>query len=202
MSTDRRFVSRAGEKLDAALDAWEDVLPSLEGIVAADLGANVGGFTDCLLTRGAKKVYAIDTGYGVLDWSLRNDDRVVVMERTNALHAELPEPVDLVVVDVAWTPQRYILPAAWRMVRDPMWCPIVSLIKPQYEATESELGGRGKGRRGVLTDEQLPAVLERIRADVRSVCGRIVREIDSPIRGSRGNAEFLWLILHAEDSKE
>ena len=107
------FVSRAGQKLDHALT---DVRRRRHRPVCADLGSNTGGFVDCLLRRGAAKVYAIDTGYGVLDWKLRKDPRVVVMERTNAMHAELPEPVSLVTIDVAWTQQRHILPAARRMV--------------------------------------------------------------------------------------
>ena len=85
-------------------------------MVCADLGSNTGGFVDCLLRRGAIKVYSIDTGYGVLDWKLRKDPRVVVMERTNAMHAELPEKVALITIDVAWTKQRNILPAARRML--------------------------------------------------------------------------------------
>src|SRR5690242_644761 len=102
-----RFVSRAGEKLDHALTTFK---VDVKGWVCADFGANAGGFTDCLLSRCAAKVYAIDTGYGALEWKLRTDPRVVVMERTNAMHVELPEQVDLVTIDVAWTKQRLILP--------------------------------------------------------------------------------------------
>src|SRR3954453_6397647 len=97
------FVSRGGLKLDHAIDAFGIVV---RGRVCADLGSNSGGFTDCLLQHGAVKVFAIDTGYGNLDWKLRNDPRVVVMERTNAIHVRLPEPVDLVTIDVAWTKQK------------------------------------------------------------------------------------------------
>src|SRR6476660_6909523 len=109
-----QFVSRAGIKLDYALTHFGI---DVTGCTCADLGSNTGGFVDCLLQRGAAKVYAIDTGYGALDWKLRKDARVIVMERTNAMHAELPEPVNLVTIDVAWTRQRHILPAARRMVR-------------------------------------------------------------------------------------
>src|SRR5881394_1628680 len=107
------FVSRAGQKLDHALTHFQ---LDVTGKVCADLGSNTGGFVDCLLRRGAAKVYAIDTGYGALDWKLRRDPRVVAMERTNAMHAVLPEPVSVVTIDVAWTKQRHILPAARRMV--------------------------------------------------------------------------------------
>src|SRR6476659_10241523 len=109
------FVSRAGQKLEHALASFGI---DVKGLTCADLGCSTGGFTDCLLERGAAKVYAIDTGYGVLDWKLRKDPRVVVMERTNAMHAVLPEPVPVVTIDVAWTKQRHILPAARRMVGD------------------------------------------------------------------------------------
>src|SRR5258705_5786878 len=97
------FVSRAGKKLEHALDAFGI---NIGGLVCADLGSNVGGFVDCLLAHGASKVYAIDTGYGVLEWKLRKNPRVVVMERTNAMHVQLPEKVNLVSIDVAWTKQR------------------------------------------------------------------------------------------------
>src|SRR5512138_357916 len=96
------FVSRAGQKLHHALCAFA---VDVTGFVCADLGSNTGGFVDCLLQSGAAKVYAIDTGYGVLAWKLRKDPRVVVMERTNALYCEVTQPVDLVTIDVAWTPQ-------------------------------------------------------------------------------------------------
>src|SRR5258706_16468275 len=105
----QQFVSRAGLKLDHALSHFAI---DVSGKTCADLGSNTGGFVDCLLKRGAAKVYAIDTGYGALDWNLRKDPRVAVMERTNAMHATLPEKVDVVTIDVAWTKQRHILPAA------------------------------------------------------------------------------------------
>src|SRR3954447_21258590 len=105
--TKRSFVSRAGEKLEAALVTFP---VEVSGRVCADLGANVGGFTDCLLRHGAAKVYAVDTAYGVIAWTLRKDPRVVVKDRTNALHVHLPEPVSLVSVDVGWTRQEKILP--------------------------------------------------------------------------------------------
>src|SRR5437762_12897685 len=106
------FVSRAGQKLEHALTSFAI---DVKGLTCADLGCSTGGFTDCLLQRGAAKVYAVDTGYGVLDWKLRKDARVVVMERTNAMHVMLPEPVDLVTIDVAGTRPRLILPDAARL---------------------------------------------------------------------------------------
>ncbi|MFI5379177.1 MAG: TlyA family RNA methyltransferase [Tepidisphaerales bacterium] len=103
------FVSRAGLKLEHALATFG---VDVAGLVCADLGSNTGGFVDCLLQRGAARVYAVERGYGVLDWKLRKDPRVVVMERTNAMHVRLPEPAGFISIDVSWTRQRHILPAA------------------------------------------------------------------------------------------
>src|SRR3954466_8595618 len=128
------FVSRAGQKLEHALVTFA---VDVTGKVCADLGSNTGGFVDVLLQRGAAKVYSIDTGYGALDWKLRKDPRVVVMERTNAMHVQLPEPVALVSIDVAWTKQRHILPAARRLLLPTGNA--ISLIKPHYEAAPSSL---------------------------------------------------------------
>src|SRR5690242_8644528 len=125
----RQYVSRAGQKLEHAL---REFAIDVTGATCADLGSNVGGFVDCLLQHGAAKVYAIEKGYGVLEWKLRKDPRVVVMERTNAMHVTLPEPVQIVTIDVAWTRQRHILPAARRIIRDDGT--VISLIKPHYEA--------------------------------------------------------------------
>src|SRR3954471_2291855 len=128
------FVSRAGQKLHHALTRF---VISPDGKTCADLGSNTGGFTDCLLQLGARKVYAIDTGYGVLDYKLRKDPRVVVMERTNAMHATLPEKVELVTIDVAWTRQKHILPATKTMLTPTG--EVVTLIKPHYEAEAKAL---------------------------------------------------------------
>ena len=174
------FVSRAGKKLDHALAEFG---VNVDGLVCADLGSNAGGFVDCLLRRGAAKVYAIDTGYGALDWKLRNDPRVVVMERTNAMHAVLPEQVALVTIDVAWTRQRHILPAARRMVRGDGT--VLTLIKPHYEADRSQL------QRGVLPGSQVDAVVERVKEDIHAAGFEVLRTTASPILGAKGNAEVL-----------
>src|SRR5579871_1843402 len=126
------FVSRAGLKLEFALDAWNI---DVRGKICADLGSNVGGFVDCLLQRGAAKVYAVEKGYGVLEWNLRKDPRVAVFERTNAMHVMLPEPVELVTIDVAWTRQKNILPSAARLLAP--GGRIVTLVKPHYEAEKN-----------------------------------------------------------------
>src|SRR5688572_30785326 len=168
------FVSRAGQKLEHALAAFGI---DVSGWVCADLGSNVGGFVDCLLQRGASKIYAIDTGYGALEWKLRKDPRVVVMERTNAMHVELPEKVKLVSIDVAWTKQKNILPSARRLLADDGIA--ISLIKPQYEAAVELL------RKGVLPGEHLETLLESIRADIAGAGFELVEMIDSPIRGGQ-----------------
>jgi 23S rRNA (cytidine1920-2'-O)/16S rRNA (cytidine1409-2'-O)-methyltransferase len=177
------FVSRAGQKLDHALATFGI---SAAGLVCADLGCSTGGFVDCLLKRGAAKVFAVDTGYGVLDYALRKDSRVVVMERTNAMHAQLPEPVSLITIDVAWTRQRHILPAAARLLA-PGGC-VVSLVKPHYEAERQLL------RRGRLPPELIPVVFPHVAADITAAGFTILAVARSPITGAGGNAELLvWL---------
>ncbi len=174
------FVSRAGQKLEHALANFG---VDVAGWTCADLGCSTGGFTDCLLQRGAAKVYAVDTGYGVLDWKLRNDPRVVVMERTNAMHVNLPESVDLVSIDVAWTKQRHILPAARRIVRKDGQ--IVTLLKPHYEAEPAML------RKGILMDEHLESVVADVRSEIEASGFSIQNMTTSPIKGAKGNTELL-----------
>jgi 23S rRNA (cytidine1920-2'-O)/16S rRNA (cytidine1409-2'-O)-methyltransferase len=179
----RRFVSRAGEKLDHALDAFA---LDVAGFVCADFGSNTGGFTDCLLQRGATKVYAIDTGYGVLEWKLRKDPRVITMERTNAMHVQLPETVDLVTIDVAWTKQRNILPAARRAMKDSGR--VVTLIKPHYESDPALL------HRGVLPADAVAGVVDAVRTDIAGAGFELDRTVTSPILGAKGNIEVLALL--------
>jgi 23S rRNA (cytidine1920-2'-O)/16S rRNA (cytidine1409-2'-O)-methyltransferase len=180
---DRPYVSRGGQKLAAALDAF-GVDPA--GKVCADLGSNVGGFVDCLLRRGAAKVYAIDTGYGTLSYKLRKDPRVVVMERTNAMHATLPEAVDLVTIDVGWTRQGHVLPSAVRMLRPAGR--IVTLIKPHYEA------GRQRAKGGVLDADTARKVLQEVINSIQDMGLHVEQTLASPITGQKGNIEFLALL--------
>lgn len=184
----RRFVSRAGEKLDHALDTFQ---LDVTGFVCADFGSNTGGFTDCLLQRRAAKVYAIDTGYGVLEWKLRKDPRVVTMERTNAMHVALPEPIDLVTIDVAWTRQRNILPAARRAVKPDGR--VVTLIKPHYEADAALL------HRGVLPSERVADVVASLSSDIVGAGFEILGTVQSPILGAKGNVEMLALLKPSDD---
>src|SRR4051812_36704670 len=174
------FVSRAGQKLDHALNVFQ---VDVGNCTCADLGCNAGGFTDCLLQRGAVKVYAVDTGYGALEWKLRKDARVVVMERTNAMHATLPEPVSFICIDVAWTRQKHILPAAAKLLAP--GGDVVTLIKPHYEADKSWLV------KGILPRERLDDVLGVVRKEIESAAFDLVQITDSPILGGEGNAEVL-----------
>ena len=180
---DQKYVTRSGLKLEHALKVF-GVDPS--GRTCADLGSHQGGFVDCLLAHGAAKVYSVDTSYGTLAWKLRIDPRVVVMERTNAMHVVLPEPVDLVTIDVGWTPQRHVLPAAKRIVKPDGR--ILSLVKPQYEAVEDERV------QGVVPEENLEPVLSRVRVHIQEAGLALLAETRSPIAGGGGNAEFLFLL--------
>lgn len=178
-----QYVSRGGYKLAAALDAF-GVNPA--GRIAADVGASTGGFTDCLLQRGAARVYAIDVGYGQLAWELRQDARVVVMERVNARYLEaLPEPVSLVTMDVSFISLRHILPQVARWLE--LGGEVIVLIKPQFEA-----GRRWVGKGGVIRDERVHAwVLNRILSWAREEGWAVLGLVPSPIKGPKGNIEFL-----------
>ncbi len=180
------YVSRGGFKLAAALDGFPI---SVAGIVAADVGACTGGFTDVLLQRGAVRVYAIDVGYGQLDWRLRQDERVVVLERTNARYLEaLAEPVDLVVADVSFISLKLILPPAVSWLKQ--GGQVLVLIKPQFEA-----GRRQVGKGGVVRDPAVHrAVLEDLLSWAEAEQLGPQGLIRSPIKGPAGNIEFLvWL---------
>ncbi len=186
-----RFVSRGGDKLEAALQAFG---LQVEGSICADVGASTGGFTDCLLQHGARRVYAIDVGRGILDWKLRNNPGVVVMEGTNARFVEsLPEPVQLVTIDVAFISLKAILPVikGWFGGEPAQIGDAIALVKPQFEAGRKEVS-RGKG---VIRD---PAIHRAVLLDVLNCAqqlGFTLRGlIRSPLTGPKGNAEFLaWL---------
>ena len=183
MKAQPRFVSRGGEKLDAAL--VESGL-SVDGLVIADIGASTGGFTDCLLQRHAAKVYAIDVGYGQLAWKLRQDPRVVVMERENARYLDvLPEMVDMIVSDVSFISLRIIYATAVHWLKSDG--KVVSLIKPQFEAGRTHVG---KG--GVVRN---PAIHKQVLFDVATEMSRLDLHLlglmVSPLKGPAGNIEFL-----------
>jgi len=188
-----RFVSRGGEKLLAALQAFN--LTSLEGRVCVDVGASTGGFTDCLLQHGAKKVFAVDVGYGVLDWKMRNDSRVVVMEKHNARYITgFEEPINLVVIDASFISLKTILPVVRHWFSGNQ-SEVIALIKPQFEAGRSETA-RGSG---VIRDPEihravLRQVLEFAQKDGFTVTGLI----KSPLIGPKGNIEFLAHLVYPE----
>lgn len=187
-----RYVSRGGLKLEHALDAFD---LNVHGRVAVDIGASTGGFTDCLLQRGARRVYAVDVGYGQLDYKLRQDARVVVLERVNARELrELPEAVDVAVVDVSFISLRLIWPAVLAVALSN--ADVVALIKPQFEA------GRGQvNRRGVVTDERTRLKVVREVVGGAQVAGLVPRGLTkSPIVGPAGNVEFLAWFSGAGDA--
>ncbi len=183
-----KFVGRGGEKLEHALARFG---LDVHGIVAADIGSSTGGFTDCLLQRGARRVYAVDVGRGQLDYRLRTDERVVAMEGTNVRDlATLPEPAGLIVVDVSFISLRLVLPVVSRYLapHDGVTGTIVALFKPQFEARKGEVPSGG-----VISDPQQHSVLiGRFAAWCVSNGFRILDMTPSPILGAEGNREFLF----------
>lgn len=175
------FASRAGEKLAHALTTFR-INPTDK--ICADFGASTGGFVDCWLQFGAKSVHAVETGYGLLDWKLRNDPRVIVMERTNAMHVELPEKMDFISMDTSWTRiENTIGNALLNLKPDGE---IVALIKPHYEASPKHL------RKGKLPEENVPEVIAHVKALLATHNVTVLAETPSPIVGSKGgNTEWL-----------
>lgn len=181
-----KFVSRGGEKLEAALIAFG--LTDLRGLVCVDVGASTGGFTDCLLQYGAERVYAVDVGYGVLHWKLRNHPAVVSMERTNARHVEnFPEAVHLVTIDASFISLKVLLPAVKRWLGEREGRAVV-LVKPQFEAGKKDAAkGEGVIRDPAIHRQVLLSVLESAQEEGFAVDGLI----RSPLQGPKGNIEFL-----------
>jgi 23S rRNA (cytidine1920-2'-O)/16S rRNA (cytidine1409-2'-O)-methyltransferase len=206
------YVSRGGLKLEHALREFGI---DAHGLVCADLGASTGGFTDCLLKHGAARVYSVDTAYGELAWTLRNDPRVVVMERSNALHTDPPPGVaaatsgvggeggvggvDLVVLDLGWTRQQFAIPAALKWLKP--GGRIISLIKPHYEVGERARAG---GASVVLPEPEAEAIANRVAAQMPEWGARTIAMTKSPVLGGAlsvrkkvkgaGNAEWLALV--------
>ncbi|MFM7841399.1 MAG: TlyA family RNA methyltransferase, partial [Nitrospira sp.] len=179
------YVSRGGGKLAAGLDAF-GIDPA--GLVAMDVGASTGGFTDCLLQRGARLVYAVDVGYGQLDWKLRQDARVVVLDRQNIRYLEksaVPDLIDLAVIDVSFISLTLVLSAVV-----PFLTPaavVVALVKPQFEVGKGEVGTGGI----VRDDAQRKAVTDKVVACAEALGLRTIGTIDSPVHGQKGNREIL-----------
>ena len=191
---DHPYVSRGALKLVKGLDAFA-IDPA--GKIALDIGASTGGFTDVLLRRGAARVYAIDVGYGQLAWSLRQDPRVVVLERQNARNMDLalvPEPCDLAVIDVSFISLTLVLPRIAELLRPPLGKPIIALVKPQFEVGRDQVG---KG--GVVRDETLRrSAVDKIRSWARTNGFAASDDVESPITGPAGNVEYLLLLHTAE----
>jgi 23S rRNA (cytidine1920-2'-O)/16S rRNA (cytidine1409-2'-O)-methyltransferase len=187
---DHQFVSRGALKLERGLDAF-GIDPT--GMVAMDVGASTGGFTDVLLRRGTARVYAIDVGYGQLAWSLRQDPRGVVLERENIRYLaadKVPEPCDLAVIDVSFISLELVLPPVAQRMRPPAGKPILCLVKPQFEVGRGEVG---KG--GVVRDDNARRrAVERITGFARGRGFEVGPVEESPIRGPAGNIEYLLLL--------
>ncbi|MFA5103834.1 MAG: TlyA family RNA methyltransferase [Candidatus Margulisiibacteriota bacterium] len=180
-----KYVSRGGLKLEKALDEF-GIDPINQ--ICLDIGASTGGFTDCLLQRGAEKVYAIDVGYGQLDLKIRNDPKVVVIERTNARYLrpqDIPDKASLAVIDVSFISLSKILPAVFDLLAGDGQ--VAALVKPQFEA------GRDKvGKGGIVKDEQARKdVLAKVIKEAESIGFKFIASCDSPISGADGNKEFL-----------
>lgn len=186
------YVSRGGLKLEKAMKLWNI---DLTGKICADIGASTGGFSDCMLQCGAAKVYAVDTGYGKLDWKIRTDSRVIALERTNArylTHEQVPDELDFASVDVSFISLRLILPALRGVLKD--GGEVVCLVKPQFEA-----GRENVGKKGVVRDPAIHfQVLEHFLEHARESNFYVKALTFSPIKGPEGNIEYLGHILASE----
>ncbi|UCH00108.1 MAG: TlyA family RNA methyltransferase [Deltaproteobacteria bacterium] len=193
---DHPYVSRGGVKLEAALGEFAI---DVRGLTILDVGASTGGFTDCLLQHGAKKVFAVDVGYGQLAWSLRNDPRVVVLERTNIRHLstlEIEDRIDGAVIDTSFISLRIVVPATVRVLKKDGF--ILALIKPQFEAGKGMVGKGGIVRDKVLQEGIVNDLIAFFSKSGLLVCGTK----ESPIRGSKGNREvFIYLKSQKRDDR-
>ena len=188
-----KYVSRGGLKLEKAINAFSI---DLNGLICADIGASTGGFTDCMLINGAKKVYAVDVGYGQLAWKLRTDSRVVNLERTNfryVTHEQIPDLIDFASVDVSFISLTLILPVLRNLMKDDAFA--VCLIKPQFEA-----GRENVGKKGVVRDKNVHiSVIDKI-VNFASQNGFSVLDLDySPIKGPEGNIEYLCYLRKSDN---
>lgn len=176
------FASRAGEKLDAALNEFHI---DVTGLICADFGSSVGGFVDCLLIHGAQKVYAVETGYGELAWTLRQDPRVIVKEKTNAMHIVLPEEMDIITNDTSWTKQEKIFPNILNNLKDTGI--IITLIKPHYEADKRFL------HKGKLEEDVAEQVAKQVYQNIQDIFPvKANGFMKSPLLGQKGgNSEFI-----------
>ena len=179
------FVSRGGDKLAAALDAFSI---EVQGLMAMDVGASTGGFTDCLLQRGVVRVYAVDVGYGQLDWKIRNDSRVVVLERSNIRYVDpsaIPDPIELLVIDVSFISLELVIPCIVKFLSSA--AKVIALVKPQFEVGVDQVG-----RGGIVRDDSLrQAVKQKILILAERFGLFEIGTMDSPVLGRKGNREIL-----------
>jgi 23S rRNA (cytidine1920-2'-O)/16S rRNA (cytidine1409-2'-O)-methyltransferase len=179
-----KFVSRGGDKLQAAIEQFK-IDPT--GKIVLDVGSSTGGFVDCLLQNGVSKVYALDTAYGELAWKLRNDSRVVVMERTNILRLkELPEKADLITIDAGWTKLELVLPVVKNFLKE--GGEIIALLKPHYQADKKVLRG------GVVPGDLVLSIKNQVLGIIEGLGFKVEGEMESPILGGAGNMEYLLRI--------
>lgn len=184
LKEDIPYVGRGGLKLEAALNYFGIVL---EGLIAMDIGSSTGGFTDCILKKGVKKVYCIDVGYGQLAWQLREDPRIVLLEKTNIRYLErekIPEEIDFITIDVSFISLKKVIPKAMEFLKEEGQ--ILALIKPQFEVGKGDVG---KG--GIVKDEgKRMLVVEEIRNFAEGLGLTVIGVFQSPIKGSKGNIEY------------
>lgn len=192
---EQKYVSRGGYKLEKALNSFPI---NLNGCITMDIGASTGGFTDCMLQNGAKKVYSIDVGYGQLAWKLRNDSRVVNLERTNmrkVTKEQIPDSIDFFSIDVSFISLRLLLPVARELMNDNATA--VCLIKPQFEAGREKIG-----KKGVVSDKNVHIEVVKGIVDFCVGNGFDVLGLDfSPIKGPEGNIEYLIYIRKSDEAK-
>ena len=196
VSHSSRYVSRGGEKLIAALEAGA---VATDGLICLDVGCSTGGFTDCLLQRGARRVYAVDVGYGQFDWKLRQDPRVVLLERTNIRYVDrslIPEPVDLVVIDVSFISLTMVLPPIIQFLKP--GARVIALVKPQFEVGKGQVG-----RGGIVREEsQRQSVLQRVIACGADLGLMTTITLDAPIKGKKGNLEMLAILEYSHPIRD
>lgn len=175
------YVSRGGDKLQSAIENWK---LEIENLTCLDIGSSTGGFVDCLLQNGAAKVYSIDTAYGELAWKLRNNPKVVILERTNILYLQsLPESVDLITIDCGWTKLELVLPVVKQFLKPEGM--IIALLKPHYETDTRNLV------KGVVKEELLEQVKNEVIKKIKDLGFKILDQMESPILGGAGNKEYL-----------
>lgn len=191
-----RYVSRGGKKLEKAMQVFPI---TLNDCICIDIGASTGGFTDCMLQNGAKKVYSVDVGYGQLAWSLRTDERVVNLERTNIRYVteeQIPDPIDFISVDVSFISLTLVLPVAYRLLRP--GAQMVCLVKPQFEAGKDKVG-----KKGVVREPQIhKEVIQKVAVCAKEL-GFLRMGLDfSPIKGPEGNIEYLLFLKKPENETQ